>query len=400
MIDVACRTEPSSLEFKVPTHKRPIPEGSNGVKNGSSGARGQAEEAAVPGTLFSMGTSHPEATSRHIMAAGGLLSLEWEFGRSYWTFDGDGDIQTFDVCKIVGKGFGVVARRHLATGTRLMAEVPLARLKSVTWASRAAAEVELDAVLAKLSQPAREDFFRLSQSGKHGSTQNAMGTWLTNALPINYDDPSSPNADEAAVFATISRLNHSCSPSCHQEWNAALGMETVHVLRPVVPGEELTICYLSPAGRPRAERMAILQEKFGFECDCAVCLLSGESRRRSDAAQQALGRGLLSGDDDQELLGGGGASSTSAAAVDEKLRLLSQEGLPAVWGRPLVLAAAMQSSAGGQHELAVGWLERALKIVRDACGEDSPGFTAVEQLKSAVEEMAQLHAQLGAFRRC
>ena len=47
-----------------------------------------------------------------------------------------------------------------------------------------------------------------------------------------------------APLWTISRINHVCDCNCHHEWNAAIGMETIHALRPIACGEELTITYL------------------------------------------------------------------------------------------------------------------------------------------------------------
>ena len=206
-------------------------------------------------------------------------------GRSTWIFS---DVLQSDnlieIRSIDGKGVGIVALRPLERGQRILAEVPLARLSRVQWAARAQAEAELARILRPLSRVQRARFDSLSQAARHGSTRSSMGTWLTNALPVNYDDSGS---DEAAVFACIARLNHSCSPNCHHEWNATLGVETVHVISPVAAGEELTICYLTPAGRPRTDRQTRLREKFCFDCDCLLCSKTGDELTRSDKAQRA-----------------------------------------------------------------------------------------------------------------
>ena len=76
-----------------------------------------------------------------------------------------------------------------------------------------------------------------------------------------------------AVFTLISRFNHACVPNCHHEWNDALGMETVHAIRPIGKGEELSISYLMPAGRVYEQRQQLLSSKFGFTCGCAMCSL-------------------------------------------------------------------------------------------------------------------------------
>ena len=324
---------------------------------------------------------------------GGLLSLIVEDGCSSWSFSDP----LFKVCQIAGKGVGIVACAQLQPGTRLIAEQPLARLP-MHWASRAQAAVTLDKVIGALSPESRADYFSLSQGDNHGTVQTSLGVWLTNALPLDDARGSDDKAadDEAAVFTKISRLNHSCVPCCHQEWNAELGLMTVHVIRPVEAGEELTICYLTPAGRPRTERLGLLRNRFGFDCDCTLCTLRDDRLlHASDVAQRAIGNLQLSAEDEQGLrlaAEGTASMSSSSAVIEEKLRLLAREGMPIIWGRPLMLAAAMQSSAAGRHDLAVKWLETATEMVRDACGEDAPGFAEVADLMAVVRQMAMLTA--------
>ena len=110
-------------------------------------------------------------------------------------------------------------------------------------------------------------------------------------------------------------------------------------------------------------------------------MLHGEALTRSEAAQKAIGN--LQDPRD------------SASSPGEKLRLLTQEGLPPVWGRRLLIAAAMDLSKKGRHDLAAAWLRRAQALVRDACGEDAPGYAALSQLADSLEEMARMARMMG-----
>jgi hypothetical protein len=83
------------------------------------------------------------------------------------------------------------------------------------------------------------------------------------------------------VFATISRINHSCNPNCVQSWDPLLERDTVYAVRPILAGAEITTAY--HVGGPSTERKPLLKEHFGFDCACEVCSLPDEKLRTSDA---------------------------------------------------------------------------------------------------------------------
>ena len=124
---------------------------------------------------------------------------------------------------------------------------------------------------AALSQQSIDAILQLSQSSRYGETQDLLGTWQTNALPIRHESETRPGTTtsellrkkEAAIFATICRLNHSCQPNCHAEWNGALQQKTVHALVAIAGGEELTICYLPPQGLERKVRQGQVRSGLG-----------------------------------------------------------------------------------------------------------------------------------------
>ena len=283
-------------------------------------------------------TSVPMASPRDVC---GLTDLVWRNGSSEWIF-----APIVVQAASAGKGFGVFAARDLLPGERLVSESPL-----VHWESPRADGNSFDKLERsfKALDPARRAaFWAFGQSSDvYGETLSFKGTWLTNALPIVYDgqptaqaQSSDGSSGEAGVFRTLSRFNHACAPSCHYCWNSKLQQMTVHVLRAVPRGEELTISYLAASGRVRGERQRLLQRDFGFTCACARCALSGGALARSETLQRAIGD--LAPDADArsgELL----ATSRFGAAPDALIRMLAEEGLPMIWARTTLNSAMAQS---------------------------------------------------------
>ena len=332
-------------------------------------------------------------------------------GRSVWQFHGPAEQQQrekvvtgppYEVRSVPGKGMGIFARRAIAAGERILSEAPLAR-----WAVRADAGREerihgFATVVADLTPAQTATLLSLSEAGHYAKVpgkRTLMGTWLTNALPINYEDGhGSEDVDEAAVFETICRINHSCLPSCHHEWNPSLrggqGMETVHALRSIAPGEELSISYLMPAGRPRAERQERLSRQFGFQCTCPLCALSGEALARSDACQRAIGDVSIPGFDGLPL-------PALLKRLELRLGFIAKEGLPEVWARPLLVAAMVQAvrdkTAEGREkcrQLAA----RASACVKMSAGADHPSYKVVSSFVAIVEDFENQHGgQVGAL---
>ncbi|KAF9969848.1 SET and MYND domain-containing protein 3 [Actinomortierella ambigua] len=64
-------------------------------------------------------------------------------------------------------------------------------------------------------------------------------------------------------------MNHSCVPNCIYTFQGA--RVECRVIRPVMPGEELTISYVDQIGTTR-ERQQQLKERYYFDCNCPLCL--------------------------------------------------------------------------------------------------------------------------------
>ena len=75
-----------------------------------------------------------------------------------------------------------------------------------------------------------------------------------------------------ALFAFLSKLNHSCRPNCVVLASASLSA-TLRSIRAIGEGEELTISYLGETVNSSVdERRQELYERYGFMCACESCV--------------------------------------------------------------------------------------------------------------------------------
>ena len=266
-------------------------------------------------------------------------------GRTWWTFAPCSSrlpaSNALAVRALPGRGLGCVALRAIAPGERILAEVPL-----VFWASRRGDKADdfaqLDALVEALDPEARESFFALADSfGGRGKT--AAGIWNTSSF-VTQDYFSSGGVNDgvhrAAVFRICSRFNHACHPNCFVAWSGALGQQTVHAIRPIDAGTELTIAYMAGAeAGARASRRALLEQKYFFTCACSTCMLEGIELERSDARHARLV-------EIHRQLEAEGCSARVVSLVEEQLRLMREEGVPLILGKAGWLLAVVQLPPG------------------------------------------------------
>ncbi|CAG8953446.1 hypothetical protein HYFRA_00010195 [Hymenoscyphus fraxineus] len=175
----------------------------------------------------------------------------------------------FELKHIPGNGRGLVARVDIPKGTRIIYEKPL-----FTAGPMPASELEgfLATKLKGLSKESQRQFLSLHNNfpGKNPFS----GIFKTNALHCGFGSLIS------GIYPTICLINHSCMPNAHKSWNSVEGHETIHAVRSIKSGVEITISYFR--GGTSSERQAELKEKFGFSCTCSGCTLSPYSLQASD----------------------------------------------------------------------------------------------------------------------
>ncbi|KAK8135533.1 hypothetical protein PG984_003473 [Apiospora sp. TS-2023a] len=183
----------------------------------------------------------------------------------------------YEMLEIPDRGKGLVARCNIKRGTRILCEKPLFVVANMQ------PEVLNGIVASKLRSMSKEQqtqFLSLHNNfpGKHAFA----GIVRTNALPCG------PGAATGGVYPEICLINHSCRPNCHNSWNEAIdgGQETIHAIRDILAGEELTISY--DKGGPAQVRKAHLKTAFGFDCTCDLCSLPAAELQASDARRRLI----------------------------------------------------------------------------------------------------------------
>ncbi|KAL9032863.1 MAG: hypothetical protein Q9214_007779, partial [Letrouitia sp. 1 TL-2023] len=172
--------------------------------------------------------------------------------------------------EVPGKGKGLVARFSIFKGTRILCEQPL--FTSPQLSPISLLEGTIATKLKTLSKTQQRQFLLLHNNfpGKHPFS----GIVKTNALPCGPDSPI------GGIYPTICLINHSCLPNAHNSWNPDSKCETIHAIRDIPAGEEITISY--DKGGPSTSRRAHLRDAFGFDCACGVCSLSLPELQISD----------------------------------------------------------------------------------------------------------------------
>jgi len=189
----------------------------------------------------------------------------------------------FEVRPLPGKGLGVIVTRiaSFARGERILCEEPL-----IAWRSSPSQNGTHDwnSLESQVEADARRDAFyslcdKFSDSG-NGLAKTARGIWNSNSFPMEdiMADGLAAAKDgvhRSAVYRLCSRINHSCRPNCFAAWNALLGRQTLHALREIGQGEELTVAYVGGAeAGVRASRRQMLADKYHFDCSCEACSLT------------------------------------------------------------------------------------------------------------------------------
>lgn len=181
------------------------------------------------------------------------------------------DLPLFEVQTVPGKGKGLLARFNIARGTRILCENPLFTTPHLSPIDQM--ESNIATKLKSLSNTQQRQFLLLHNHfpGKHPFS----GVVKTNALPCG------PNSVIGGIYPIICLINHSCLPNAHNSWNSDTKCETIHAIRYINAGEEITISY--DKGGPSDFRRTHLKNAFGFDCNCSICSLPLPELQNSDA---------------------------------------------------------------------------------------------------------------------
>lgn len=320
-----------------------------------------------------------------------LVPAAHGFGSGNWSRDIDltgATHRMIEIRKAGVKGLGIFATTPIQPGTRLLSEPPVCIVDSerhVFAATRSLSNIERRDLLRLSINPVRRSaFLGWSRAAWHAfllpSRRGHAGTSISPLWASLWQYPDllevfrNNNFDighgKQAIFRDICRLNHSCVPNGQGNFNKNLDRFTIHAIKPIAPGEEVTISYLKEYGAPREHRQGRLKHDYGFLCDCAACDTSTARGRVGEAKRIALREKLRTFAEDAERHGG----SDSGAELDIMEAMLETYASEGIAGREIAtmhIAAAELSFKLGQDSRARGHARRGLRLDREALGDDS-----------------------------
>lgn len=263
--------------------------------------------------------------------------------------------------EIPGKGKGLFASEDIAEGTRILSERPVItipkRHHSDEWLKR-----HISQQVGTLNEYERESFLSLHNLYPYkDETDQFLGIIRTVGLPIELNDA------EGGVFLEACRINHSCDNNAQKRWNKRIERHTVHALRKIPKGEEITIYYLG-LDSSRETRREKLQDKFGFLCACPMCSLATTESQENDQRLERIDRlDDLIGRECMSM----NFSLQTLRYVDERVQLYNKQG-PGNAGLPRAyLDAAQIAIANGDLARGRIFAEKAVEGWRTAQGSDS-----------------------------
>jgi hypothetical protein len=181
--------------------------------------------------------------------------------------------------------------------------------------------------------------------------------------------PAEAVGDKGAIFLEACRINHACDNNAQKNWNEKIKRHTVHALRDINKGEEITITYLAPLKNRKARQKA-LQEKFDFTCLCHLCSLPLEQSQESDRRLEEIHRL----DDVIDQLGTEGILVSPLRTLryfDQQVRLYNEQGREDVGFAQAFVNAAQLVIANSDLARGRIFAERAASVWKTTLGGDS-----------------------------
>ncbi|KAG6026466.1 hypothetical protein E4U19_002591 [Claviceps sp. Clav32 group G5] len=183
---------------------------------------------------------------------------------------------------VPGKGKGLVATRKIPKGTRILCEQALFTIPRVT--SVEEGKILICQQVEALSNGQRDAFLSMHNVRPHNdTTERYFGIFHTNCLPAE-DVP-----ETSAIFLEACRINHDCDHNAMHQWNDNIKRHTVHAVRDIHKGKEITISYTLYL-RSREWRQRTLKQSFGFTCSCRICSLPGDESEERDRKLEQISR--------------------------------------------------------------------------------------------------------------
>lgn len=155
----------------------------------------------------------------------------------------DEKFEFIEIKKSERNGMGLFATKNIKRGQFIIAEKPLLRIPSYHDSQDPTSPYiivsdMLDQLVSKLTDSDRTHLFELHDY-TNPKNPTPIGIVRTNGFSMG-------NGDASAIYAIISRINHSCRPNANNYWNETKQMGIVHAIKDISAGEEILISHINP----------------------------------------------------------------------------------------------------------------------------------------------------------
>ncbi|KAF7511419.1 hypothetical protein GJ744_004608 [Endocarpon pusillum] len=287
------------------------------------------------------------------------------------------------------KGLGVFAKVNIPRGTRIIAEPPLMKLDQV------GNSITIWKAFNKLKPLEKEKYLELHhlecdkeyELMNPALEKNRQKLRIAKVLAIYRLNKSICHAGTIVVSYLPSRFNHSCLPNtkCAENPNLGDGVSTIHAVRDIKEGEELTYPYVPDFNRPKDQRQGTLYWQGGFLCLCEACSDS-DFARSMDHKRQELSR-LDQRVSDQEQYPWTKVVDGSSTLKDfQQMEVLQKDlGLHEALGVTYGRAARYCCSRLQDSQLTLEWASKTLANNRVCLGADHPICKDLVEMVSLLE---------------
>ncbi|KAI0115498.1 heterokaryon incompatibility protein-domain-containing protein [Nemania sp. FL0031] len=316
------------------------------------GLLGLLPQAVSSGIMIDYNQDETELSSQFAAAISGAIE-------NCGNLEGAGMYALQDV---PGKGKGLVAIQKISKGTRILSEEPIITIAR-NRLNGERPQISIYQQVASLNEHQQRAFLSMHNIHPYeDAAERYLGIFKTNSLPAE------AVGDTGAIFLEACRINHACDNNAQKNWNEKIKRHTVHALRDIDEGEEITITYLGPLKNRRARQKA-LQEKFGFTCLCHLCSLPPEQSQESDRRLEEIHR--LDGVIDQLGIEGILVSPLRTLLYfDQQVHLYRDQGREDVGFAQAFVNAAQLAIANGDLARGRIFAERAASVWKTTVGDD------------------------------
>ena len=184
------------------------------------------------------------------------------------------------------------AESFISEGSLILSDRPLLTTEIITDVKDVANHMnKLRDSVSKLEPKKKRQLF-----GLHNARPDLqlLGLFGSNSISLpltanKSEQLSLSNKPRAAVFPTISRINHSCEPNVVWSWNDQRNCEELRAVIDIPPGTEMTASYVDVL-LTSTDRREELSYKYDFICQCRLCTLPSKQIEILDDKRTEINR--------------------------------------------------------------------------------------------------------------